>query len=672
MTIFSAATIRQLPRPLVFVFSLLLAGLPASASNQQAWEPIAPADLAATECKAYPGSSAEVLLDRQTLNTSASENQVAYIYRQMKVYSPKGAVEAGLLKMVYPPNIQIADLAARLTKPNGTVTEFSRKDTTAEIALKVGATKMKSVTLIIPDLGAGDVVDLGWSATLLGHAATAPRWWYIQGPLPVRHFLFSVKESIDDCLLQGFNLPVPLVKASDPKKPQIELYDVPPFFAEPHMPPLRDASAWCMLLNTPVYLRYRSEEGIGQKLSKYREDNFRSLIKPNAEIKAKAAELVKGAASDGEKLQRLYDFCQQQIGNLSYFDSADMQKTRKKQEDAVEEQTAAQTYAKKSGEGNQINDLFASLAKAAGFEVRLVMSASRDATLRVQHSTGWAFMSDLLVAVRVQEAWRFYSPGDYFVPAGMIPSENEGATSLLCDPKKMLYETNPRSSAEQTLVKRKGRFTLDAEGNLEGEIEISLGGHTGIKQKKESLGEMKESIDTAYRSDISRRLPSAEVGELQWENLTGTTLPVLVRYHLKVPAYADLAGTKIIMPLNVFEHGAPAVFASESRKYSIYFDYAWTEQDDIEITLPDGFTLDLCSAPEDVGDTKKILGANYRIRYAAEERKIIYGRTFALGGNGTTACKAVSYPALKGLFDEIQHADEHTLVLQPVAAAAGP
>lgn len=661
MKIIPAGNLRRLLSPLAFGVGLMLAGLPVSAIEP--WEPISPEDLAATECKAYPGSSAEVLLQRQTLNTSVSDDQVASLYRQLKIYSPKGAQEEGVLKIYYAHDLLISNVAARLTKPNGAVTEFSRKDMVEDVAAKKGSTKLKTLTLVVPDLGAGDVLDMRWSETMLSHDAFH-RWWYFQGSTPVRHFLFSVIESREDCILQAFNLPAPRSKPADRKKTQIELYDIPPFLTEPHMPPVRDVCGWFAVLNTPRYLRYRSEEGIEQQYCKYWESSFRYLTKPNSAIKAKAAELVGGAGSDEEKLRRLYDFCQQQISNLSYLDSADIQKARKKMAEADWPQSAAETFAKKSGAGNHINDLFASLAKAAGFEVRLALSASRDATLHVQHSTGWAF-SDWLVAVRVQEAWRFYSPGDYFVPAGMLPSVNEGATSLLCEPKKLVCESNPRSSAAQTFVRRKGRFALDAEGNLEGEVEISLGGHAGINQKKTSLGERKETIDTAYRAEITRRLPSAEVGDIRWENLTGTQLPVVARYRLKVPAYADVAGSKIIMPANVFEHGAPAVFSSESRKYSIYFDYAWSEKDDIEIVLPAGFTLDSGSTPAAVGDTKQFVGTLYEIGYSRKLRTVVYSRDFALGGNGAIACKATSYPALKSLFDDIQRADEHTLVLKP-------
>jgi len=139
--------------------------------------------------------------------------------------------------------------------------------------------------------------------------------------------------------------------------------------------------------------------------------------------------------------------------------------------------------------------------------------------------------------------------------------------------------------------------------------------------------------------------------------------PLFVRYKLKIPAFADVAGSKVILPANVFAHGSPAVFASATRKYAICFDHAWSEHDDIEITLPEGYTLEAGSAPANIGDPAGIVGVRYQVSFKPKAHKLIYKRDFALGGNGAIAFQAGSYPALKRLFDSIQRSDEHVLAL---------
>ena len=662
-----AVLFRHWLTPLAVVLGFIFAGLPAVVSAKEKWESIPAEDMAATECKAYPGSNAEVLIEKQVLATSAND-QVARHFRRIKIYSPQGAKTTDIFKIDYPTDQKVWDVGARLTKPNGSVMEFPQKEFTESLAVKVGSSKVKRLTLAIPDLGAGDILEMKWSETVDSEVSTY-RWWYFQDTIPVRHFVFQVEGTQRDYRLFSFNLPNTATTPAKGKATGLEIDNIPPFVEEPLMPPERDVRGWFVLMYTDAYLRWFTKDDIWKELSMYWEEEFRFLIKPGALIKEKATELLRGATTDDEKLQRLYDFSQKHVTNIDYFDSVELQEAQKKLDNNDGKQDPAQTLARRTGFSRHINALFASLARAAGYEVRQARSASRNVTLAVQNSNGWLFVPDDMVVVKVGEAWRYFTPGRYYVPAGMLDSSNEAAPSLLSDPKKLIFETNPVSKADKSPVQRKGRFALDAEGNLTGEVEIVMAGHPAIARKKFWRSMQQEEIDTDYRSFITKRLPAAEVSDLQWENLKGNTLPLTVKYKLKIPAYADVAGSKIIVSPNVFDHGAPAVFTTETRIHPIFFDYAWSERDDIEIALPEGFTLEAGSSPANVGDPAGVVGVRYQIGFKPKAGKLVYKREYSLGGNGAIAFQAVSYPPLKKLFDSIQRADEHTMVLKPKPVA---
>jgi hypothetical protein len=437
------------------------------------------------------------------------------------------------------------------------------------------------------------------------------------------------------------------------------------------MAPERDVRGWFVVLFTSHYMGWFSGDDVWKAATSEFDEDFGLLTKPDSAVKAKAAELVRGAASDDEKLKRLYDFCQEHVTNFDYFDSDDLQKARKKVDEGAP-QDPDDTLKRGSGYPHHVNELFAALARGAGFTIKLARSASRDITLEVRNANGWLFVQDELVAVRVGDHWQYYSPGDYYIPAGMIKKENELASALMCDSKDVLFAQVPVSPASLTPVTRKGRFTIDADGNLEGAVEIAIGGHAGIEKKAAWRKKEPAEIDTEYRASITKLLPSAEVGELTWRNLRGNTLPLAVSFHLKVPGYADLAGSKIILVPNVFSHGAPAQFSSETRAYPVFFPYAWSEHDDIEIALPEGYTLDAASAPANVGDPAGTLGVRYVVGYKAKSRVLTYRRDFALGENGAIAFQAASYPAVKKLLDGVNRSDEHAIVFKPAPPAPPP
>lgn len=627
------------------------------------WDPVTAEELAGTECKFSPGASAEMLFVRQVLDSSG-DNEWTEHYRRIKIYSAKGAEEMGVMNIDYPSAQRVWNQEARVIKPDGTTTTYDKKQFTESVAAQQGSTKLKRLTLAIPALEAGDILELKW-AVGVDSDAYFYNWWYAQLNLPIRRYNFQVQGSLNDYSLLWFNATNEVGKQASRQKAELSLSFLPPYEEEPFMPPMRDVRGWFLLLYKDRALRWYSDQDVWKSISSYYEEDFRLLTRPDGTIKAKAAELLKGVASEEEKLRVLYNFCQQKVTNLDYFDSADLQKARKRLE-KEEEQSPRETLTRGSGYSHHINELFGALLRAAGYEVALARSASRHRTLNVRNPNGWLFMNDDLIFVRSGNGWLKYAPGDHFVPAGLLDPSNELATSLVCTEDKAVFVDNGLAAADQSPVARKGRFVLDAEGNLEGTVEIAQSGHPAVKGRKRWHSRQQEEIDREYVESVTARLASAEVAGLAWESLGDNRTPLITRYQLKVPAYADVVGSKIILPMNVFQRNATAVFASEHRQHPIFFDYAWTELDDIEIVLPEGYELDAPTAPKNVGDVAGAVGATYRIAYQPKTRTLVYKRNFVLGANGNIAYQVASYPMIKRLFDSIKRSDEHTLVLRTV------
>lgn len=631
------------------------------------WEPIAPADLAATECQSHPGASAEGLLIRTVLDSSGTDCWTMH-YNQVKIYSPKGAEESGVLNIDYADHRKVWGLAARVTKPDGSARLFQESDFQDRVIARQGSRKDKRKALAVPGLEAGDVIDLQWRQDE-PTADYSYQWWYARQRFPVRRCIFAVIASPRDFHLLWFGVNA---KRSDGGNYRVtlEMDHLEPYDEEPMSLPERDVRSWYLMLYTHPFLRLYSNQDIWDEISSYREEEFRLRVKPAGAIRKQARELVSGAKTDEEKLARLYDFCRNSISNLDYFDSQELRESKKKLDAKDDDPSPDWTLEHHVGYRRQINQLFASLAKAEGFDVRVALSASRDVTLEVRQPMGWLFLDEDLVEVRLGQTWKPYAPGDYYIPPGMIATRFEFADSFRCERDKGVFEQNPVSPAGLSVTSRKGRFTLDVDGNLEGDVDIELGGHAGVARKKAWHTNTQQEIEDDIRSTVTEQLPAATLDRLTLENSSGLTLPVTIRYHLTVPGYADVAGSKIIVVPSVFEHGRPAIFTAEQREHPIMFDYAWAEHDDIEIQLPEGFMLDAPSAPANVGDPAGTLGVRYVVSYKGKTRSLIYHREFALGGNSATVIQAASYPALKEMFDAISRSDEHTIVLKPKPAPA--
>ncbi|HVU16456.1 MAG TPA: DUF3857 domain-containing protein [Candidatus Didemnitutus sp.] len=659
-------------RHLYPVRALLVAavlGALTHAFGKTSWEPIDDADLASTECKSFPGSSAEILFQRQTLEYSSGNTWTTRSIRT-KIYSAKGALDVGVTNIEYPAGRSVSELVARVVKPNHTIIELGKEDFHDSVAAKVGSYKIKRKTLAVPNLESGDILDIRWTVSEDIKENTYV-WWYCQEAVPMRDFVFTVESSPSDYKILTFNEPAAQMSKTAGYKVRVEIKDQPPYVSEPDMPPERDVRGWLLISFDSFFLKWFSSDDIWHQLSSYYEEDFRLATKPGSDLKAKAAELVRGAKDDDEKLRRLYDFCQEKIDNYAYFDSASLQEFKEKDKKGEGPDPKA-VLRRGAGSPDQINQLFGALARAAGFEVRLGKAGSRLETLLTNNPNGWLFMRDNVVMIGAPGAWKFFAPGDYFSPFGMMDRSNEFASALICDPDKVTFADIPPAPASASLISRTGRFTVDPDGNLEGTVQISYQGHAGASRKAKWNPTEPADIDKEYIESITKNLPAAEVTELKWENLRGRTLPLKVSYKLKVPGYADLAGSKLIVVPNVFARGEPAQFTADTREHWILFPYAWSEHDDIEVTLPEGFALDAASAPSDVGSYTTTLGSHYALGYKPKARTLTYKRDFAIGANGAVAFQKPSYPKIKQLFDGVHRSDNHSIVFKYLAPVSQP
>lgn len=666
-------------RALVGLFLLLTGALPALAAK---WDPVDPAALVATESTAFPGADVEILLSTHLMEESVPERMrfsatslgeeslFTENFVRAKVYTAKGVEDLGRFPIEFHSDRKVTETMARVVKPDGTVRELKKSDIFESVLKKTkDKGERRQITFVFPGLEPGDVVEYRWTEKL-----GTELWletFFCQETLPMREYHFIVGKMKARGSVGWMNCGK--VETSDKDGGfEVKLYNIPAFEEEENMPPQLEVRGWLFVAKT--FPLFPTDKAIWKELSLEWGDEFNMAAKPSGPIKKKAGELAAGAATDEEKLRRLYDFCQGEIFNTTYRTTVELQAgiDKHKDEDA---QSPAKTLERGRGRWDEINLLFAALARGLGYEARLSCNASRSLLLNVMIPRGWAFVHGTRsVAVKQGGAWRVFNPGCYYLPFGMLRWGDEGVAALLCDTKKVEYEVTGTASAANNEARRKGRFALDGEGTLEGEVEEVFAGQQGVVKKSDTWSMTLDEVNKELQGEVAKRLPNAEVSEIAWTNLENRELPVSVKYHVRVPGYAEQAGKRLVFGPSFFEAGTAVVFAAAERKFPICFAYPWSEHDDIEVVLPEGYTLDRPSAPAPVGELGGAFGATYKLQYNAKTRAFGYQREFALGANGAISFRQESYPAVKSLFELLHQSDTHSIVIKPkeapVAAAS--
>jgi hypothetical protein len=130
-----------------------------------------------------------------------------------------------------------------------------------------------------------------------------------------------------------------------------------------------------------------------------------------------------------------------------------------------------------------------------------------------------------------------------------------------------------------------------------------------------------------------------------------------------VPAFASFAGKRSLLPLFLFQPHQKDAFQHAERKYPVYFPYAFTERDRIELKLPAGFAVESIPPKQ----TLQIGYASYQRASISDGRMLVAER--ALGVNAIFVPVA-QYPELKDFMAQIQAGDEQQVVLRTKATSA--
>jgi len=445
--------------------------------------------------------------------------------------------------------------------------------------------------------------------------------------------------------------------------------NIPAYRPEPRMPPEDQVRRWILL--------YYSADGkidpavYWKRIGKLIHEAFKDEIKGGDELKKAAAEIVGDAAGPEQKLERLYDFCRLKIKNLSD-DAAGL--TDDDREKLKRNDKPADTLKRGQGTAADIDKLFAALAAAAGFEVRLAVMADRS---RVFFDPGFADAYFLLrglsnVAVKVGDQWRFFEPSDTYVPFGMLPWQAEYQQALVADPEEPFFASTPLSPPAKSLERRVAKLRLREDGALEGEVRVEYSGHAANDKKEYNDDDSPQQREETLRESVKRQMSAAEVSDVRVENVSDPVKPFAYVYKVRVPNYAQRTGKRLFIQPAFFQRGVAPLFSAAERRHSIYFYYPWSEDDTVEIDLPEGFALENAETPPPFqsGEVSKYA---VQIGVTKDGRKLLYRRSFYFGGSGGLVYPASSYAALKQLFDELHKCDNHTITLKqsaPAAAAA--
>src|SRR5262249_23020616 len=189
-----------------------------------------------------------------------------------------------------------------------------------------------------------------------------------------------------------------------------------------------------------------------------------------------------------------------------------------------------------------------------------------------------------------------------------------------------------------------GRSDIQAEVRLGGqralELRSALRGLSAEDQVKVVASKLRESGPPSSIDDSSIKITGAEA----WEG------PLKISYHSVAPVFAAPTEKRLLLRPALLVHKDESLLTSSRRTNSVYFPYAWSEQDRVEIKVPEGFAAE--QLPDEVG--LNIGVGTYRSAYKQQKDGISFTRDLTVNG---FIIVPQQYQTLKSFFDRAHEGD---------------
>ncbi|MGC2695209.1 MAG: DUF3857 domain-containing transglutaminase family protein [Candidatus Angelobacter sp.] len=190
-----------------------------------------------------------------------------------------------------------------------------------------------------------------------------------------------------------------------------------------------------------------------------------------------------------------------------------------------------------------------------------------------------------------------FDPTNELVPLGQLPYYEQDSYALLVTGSGGELIHLPVSSPDLNKVHRAARLTLLPDGTLQGDIEEVRSGYLAMIGREylqhESQNDRKKILEHFWGPNLG----SFQIDSFNLENENDIDKDLVLHYKFTASHYAKNAGPLLLVRPRVIGEMAGAFDATKPRHYAYNFDAPFLRTDSVEITLPEGYSVDELPEP---------------------------------------------------------------------------
>jgi hypothetical protein len=637
-----------------------------------------PEELAMTSLPGYPGAAAVVLYREEITN---DDLHVVQRYDRIKILTKEGEKYANVELPFITASTDygmsgddksVGDIAGRTIHADGTIVPFTGKPY-LKLIEKSGNLKEQERVFTLPDVEVGSIIEYRYATRIADNVFEAPDW-YIQGELylksahyawyPTEKMLVNSRGEIhtitwypilpEGVTVEHHDIGRTTLAQGPVQYFDLSVKDIPPQVKEEYMPPIANYRYRVLFNFTEEHTAADWWKDEGKDWSK-RMDSFAD---PNSELKAATQTAIAGAATQDDKLKKIY-------AAVMALENTHYTREHEQNEDKAEGEkvkNAADVLSHKRGNQNQLAELFVGMARAAGMNAYLMAVPDRSTELFTPAWLSFQQFDAVIAIVNVDGKEVFFDPGCRYCAYGHLAWQHTLVQGLRQTEKGTDFVTTSGDDYQTNREARVVNLNMDEKGQITGTIKLTFMGATAVDWRHTALSGDDESLKNELRTHLEKMVPrTLEVKVDTIDNLQDYEQPLRVTYQV-TGTVGTLAGKRLILPSDLLEAGSPATFSDEKRVQAVYFPYPELTQDALRINLPAGFSVEAVPAAAKFDMLNKDA---YSLTATSDATGFTVRRDHA---QGEIVVLPKDYDSLRKYYSQFESKDQESVVLQMTTA----
>lgn len=542
----------------------------------------------------YPNAAHAFLMDLEDITVREDGSSRKVVRSTKKIFNKRGRDEEAEVKIGFNSHFQSFQLIrARTIRPDGTIAEVKPED--IRTSRPSDYDDYEVVAFSMPAVEDDCIIDFEYVIDEKESLMSGQFWssWFFQGgfdPVMLTRLTVTVpkKFKLGERIINS-GVKATTKESTDGKALTYTWEDnnVPVLELEPMMPAAEKVLPTLFISTVPTW----------QSIADWYEQLAKDRTAPDASLKAKTAEVIKGRKTPEDKAKAIFYYVQEKTRYVAI----ELGKS------AYQPRTANSVFANKYGDCKDMATLLVAMMREAGITAYPVLLEMADRSKKSEEIPSPGAFNHAIALAEINGKKYWLDATAALCPFGVIPGSDRGCEGFVIRDGKGAFETIPYGTPDDNKFERIVRLKVNADGSASGTVTFSGTGDIDMALRS-ALKELPEAKRGNYGENLCQSIgTSPRISAVRVSDYQDMDTPVFITFDVSFASWGDINGDLFLFKArpDQMTGNSSSPFRLDSRKFAIQQEEFALSATTLELTLPSGFTV--LNAPKDA-DIKGELG----------------------------------------------------------------